>query len=91
MHKIDVITLFGAKESWYFSTKSKLLTRMEEPLNMPEGPSTAITIFTDYREVNGVKLSFTQIINMPGQTRKISFAEIAANLEIDKNLFSPAE
>lgn len=91
MHKIEVITIFGAKESWYFSTKSKLLARMEEPLEMPEGPSTAITIFTDYREVNGVKLSFTQIINMPGQTRKISFTEIAANPETDFNLFTPAE
>jgi hypothetical protein len=41
------------------------------------------------RDVNGVKLSFAQTIAMPGQTRKISFSEITANRDIDKNLFSP--
>jgi zinc protease len=88
MHKIDVITIFGAKESWYFKASDKLLVRMEEPLEMPEGPATVITTYTDYREVNGVKISFAQTISMPGQTREISFSEIKANREIDPHLFS---
>ncbi|MCA1758371.1 MAG: hypothetical protein LC658_01260, partial [Bacteroidales bacterium] len=88
MHKIDVTTIFGAKESWYFKASDKLLVRMEEPLDMPEGPATAITTYTDYREVNGVKISFAQSISMPGQTREISFSEIKANREIDPHLFS---
>ncbi len=89
LHRIDVKTIYDAKESWYFNAHDHLLVRMEEPLDLPEGPATATTTFSDYRNVNGVKLSFAQTIEMPGQTRKISFSEIAANRDIDNNLFSP--
>lgn len=88
MHRIDITTIYGIKESWYFNKTNHLLVQIEEPIDMPVGPSTAITIFSDYRDVNGVKLSFAQTIEMPGQTRKITFSEIIANQEIDQNLFS---
>lgn len=87
MHRVDVVTIWGAKESWYFNKSNNLLAQMEEPLDLPEGTSTATTTFSDYRDVNGVKLSFVQTISMPGQNRKISFAEIKPNQEIDPNLF----
>lgn len=88
MHRIDVVTIWGAKESWYFNPSDNLLAQMEEPLDLPEGPSTATTTFSDYREVNGVKLAFTQTIHMPGQTRKVTFSKITANRDIEPNLFS---
>lgn len=88
MHQIDIKTIYGAKESWYFNAHNHLLVRMEEPLDLPEGSATATTSFSDYRDVNGVKLSFLQTIEMPGQTRKISFSKINANRDIDPNLFS---
>jgi zinc protease len=89
LHRIDVKTIYGAKESWYFNADDHLLGQMEEPLDLPESSATATTSFSDYRDVNGVKLSFAQTIAMPGQTRKISFSEITANRDIDNNLFSP--
>jgi hypothetical protein len=88
LHRIDVKTIYGAKESWYFNGHDNLLVRMEEPLDLPEGHATATTSFSDYRDVNGVKLSFAQTIEMPGQNRKITFSEITANRDIDPNLFS---
>lgn len=88
LHRIDVKTIYDAKESWYFNAHDHLLVQMEEPLDLPDGPATATTTFSDYREVNGVKLSFSQTIAMPGQTRKILFSEITANRDIDPNLFS---
>lgn len=88
VHRIDVVTVWGAKESWYFNKSDNLLAQMEEPLDLPEGPSTATTTFSDYRDVNGVKLSFVQTISMPGQNRKITFSKISANRDIDQNLFS---
>ena len=87
MHKIVVTTVYGLKESWYFDTKSNLLTQIEEELEIRGGKATATTVYSDYREVNGVKLSFLQTINMPGQTRKITFSEILANQEIDTAMF----
>lgn len=65
-----------------------MLAQLEEPLDMPEGLSTATTTFSEYRDVNGVKLSFAQAIEMPGQTRKIKFSTITANREIVQNLYS---
>jgi hypothetical protein len=88
LHRIDVKTIYGAKESWYFNATDHILARLEEPLDLPEGSAIAITTFYDYRDVNGVKLAFQQTIEMPGQTRKISFSEINANRDIDQNLFS---
>lgn len=88
LHRIDVITIFGEKESWYFNTTDNMLTQIDEKIELPGGTSTATTTFGDYREVNGVKMSFSQTISMPGQTRKITFSKITANMDIDKNLFS---
>lgn len=87
MHKLSVTTIYGQKETWYFDAKSNLLTQIEEELEMPGGKSTSTTVYSDYREVNGIKLSFLQTINMPGQTRKITFSEILANQEIDTTMF----
>lgn len=88
LHRIDVKTIYGAKERWYFNVHDNLLVQMEEPLDLPDGPSTATTFFSNYQDVNGVKLSFAQTIEMPGQTRKILFSEVIANRDIDPKLFS---
>ncbi|WP_303922893.1 hypothetical protein [Draconibacterium sediminis] len=88
MHKLDVVTVYGQKESWYFDVKTNLLVQIEEQLDMPYGKSTATTVYSDYRDVDGIKLSFQQTIKMPGQTRKITFSEIHANQEVDASIFS---
>lgn len=87
MHKLKVATVFGQNEFWYFDAKSGLLTQIEEELEMPGGKSKSTTVYSDYRDVNGVKLSFRQTINMPGQTREITFSEILANQKIDTAMF----
>ncbi len=91
MHKIDVTTCFGISETWYFNESNGQIARLEEPLDSPEGPATVVNTFDDYREVNGIKLPFAQIITMPGQTRKIAYAHILPNQEIDDTLFREPE
>lgn len=91
MHKISVTTRYGIKENWYFNINSHYLEQIEEPLDLPEGPSTVITSFEDYNDVGEIKLPFTQIIKMPGQTRKISFVHINSNQVVDKSIFSFAK
>jgi zinc protease len=88
LYKLAVVTIYGAKENWYFSTSNYLLTQIEEPLELPEENSIVVTSFEDYREVSGIKFSFSQTIYMPGQTRKIIFSEILLNQEVDRNIFS---
>lgn len=88
LFRVDVKTIYEAKESWYFSTSDNLLARMEERVLLNNKESVIITTFEDYRQVEGVLHSFTQHIYMKGQTRKISYSEIKHNQEIDKNIFT---
>ena len=88
MSKIAVTTNYGYKETWYFNNDSHYLAQTEEPLDLPEGISTVTTTFADYKDVGGIKLPFTHIIKMPGQTRIISFAEIKANQVVENTIFS---
>ncbi len=87
LHKLDVVTIYGSKESWYFNISTFLLAQIEEPLEMPEEIASVVTIFEDYREVNGIMISFSQTIQMPGQTRRILFSEILTNQQVDKSIF----
>jgi hypothetical protein len=92
LHKITVKTIYGVKETWYFSASDNLLVRMEEVLLLPQGEISAITTFEDYRQVGGVLHSFSQHVYMPGQTRKISYSEIKHNQVIDNTIFTrPAQ
>jgi zinc protease len=91
LHKLDVVTIYGSKETWYFNKSTFLLTQIEEPLEMPEEISTVVTLFEDYREVNGIMISFSQTIQMPGQTRRILFSEILTNQAVDASIFKMPE
>lgn len=88
MHKIKVFTILGMNETWYFNTTDNLLAKIEEPIELHDGPATAITIFSDYREVDGIKLPFVQKVIMPGQTRLISYLKIASNQFFDETIFA---
>ena len=87
VHKLKVSTVFGQHEVWYFDAKTNLLSQIDEELEMPGGKTKSTTVYSDYRDVNGVKLSFLQTINMPGQTRKITFTEILTNQKTDDSIF----
>jgi hypothetical protein len=88
LHRIAVTTIYGAEEIWYFSKNDYFLAQIEEQMKSPKGETKIITVFEDYRDVNGVKHAYNQTIKMPGQTRKISFSSILYNQSIDKNIFS---
>lgn len=87
-YSISVITIYGVKEMWYFNTTDNLLAYIEEQLERPQGVMTVQTKMDDYREVDGVKHSFTQYIKMGNQNRKITYNSIQHNQEIDQKLFA---
>jgi hypothetical protein len=88
LHKLSVTTIYGSTEKWYFSTENNLLVRIEEVLVLPQGESTAITIFEEYRDVQGVLHSYEQNIYMQGQTRKVTYSSIKQNQAIDYSIFT---
>jgi hypothetical protein len=87
-HTIAATTIYGVKEKWYFNKTDFLLSYMEEQLEMTSGVVPVITKFDDYREVDGVKHSFTQSIKMGRSNRKITYNSILHNQKIDYKIFS---
>ena len=85
---IVVKTIYGVKETWYFNTTDYLLSYTKEQLEMTRGEITVITKFDDYREVDGVKHSFTQSIKMGERNRKITYSSILQNQVIDPEIFA---
>lgn len=88
MHKIKVTTIHGMSETWYFNAADHLLAQMEEPIQLRDGSGISVTKFSDYRDVDGIKLPFFQKVIMPGQTRLISYLKIASNQMFDENIFA---
>lgn len=88
MYRISVITIYGVKETWFFNTSNNLLSYIEEQMERPQGVTTVQTKMDDYREVDGIKHSFTQYIKMGNQNRKITFKSILHNQEIDPKIYS---
>lgn len=86
--KISVTTIYGVNETWYFNKNDGLLARVEEQLEMPNETIKVANTFEDYRELNGVKLSFKQQIIMPGKTNKITCSSILLNQPLDNSIFA---
>lgn len=87
-HCIAVKTIYGVKETWYFNKTDYLLSYTKEQLEMMSGEVTVVTKFDDYREVDGIKHSFTQHIKMGDRNRKITHVSIMHNQAIDPKLFT---
>ncbi len=86
-HCIAVKTIYGVEEAWYFNKYDNLLSYTKEQLEMMSGEVTVVTKFEDYREVDGIKHSFTQNINMGDRNRRITHNNIMHNQVIDPSLF----
>ena len=86
-HGIVVKTIYGVKETWYFNTTDYLLSYTSEQLEMTRGEITVVTKFDDYREVDGVKHSFSRSIKMGERNRKITYSSILHNQVLDPELF----
>ena len=63
----------------------KLVTRVDVP---DVGEVEQTSEFSDYREVDGVKLPFTIRVNSGGQAFTISVTKVEHNVKIDEALFS---
>jgi hypothetical protein len=87
-HSIDISTIYGVKETWYFSPTDYLLSYTKEQLEMTNGVVTVLTKFEDYRTVDGVKHSFTQSIKMGDRNRKINHSSILHNQVSDQKIFA---
>jgi hypothetical protein len=73
----------------YFDTQSGLLYKSHGEATTPLGTYPYETIYSDYRDVNGVKIpAMTTNLGTSGGQR-IKFTTIEINVPIDAKLFNP--
>lgn len=82
----------GGRVLFYFDAQSGLLLRVSEPIESPLGALPQDTDFSDYRDVNGVKLPFSvTVVHVQGPT-VYKWDQIQANVPVDDTRFDkPAQ
>jgi zinc protease len=77
----------GAAETMYFDVDSGLMVRAQAPGEGPNGPFTFDSTFSDYREVDGIKLPFLIHQSMGDFGWVIKLTEVKHNVPIDDAKF----
>ena len=78
---------FGSAEVMYFEVQSGLLTGRDLTQQTPRGPIKVEMRYSDWREVDGVKLPFKITQTMPNLKFIFTVREIKHNLPLDDQLF----
>lgn len=77
----------GSPDKFYFDAQSGLLLKTEGERDSPQGKAMLETFLEDYKEIDGVKLSFTIRINNPAISFTIKLSEVKHNVPVDDSKF----
>lgn len=77
----------GGAENMYFETKSGLLTGRDLTQQTTQGPTQIEMRYSDWRDVDGVKLPFKIVQSMPNLKFVFTVREVKHNLPLDDSLF----
>lgn len=77
----------GGQVRFYFDTQSGLLLRLSQRIESPLGALPQDTNYSDYRDVNGVKVPFTVTVVRADDTSIFKWDQIQANGAIDDTRF----
>jgi hypothetical protein len=77
----------GGSENMYFDIQSGLLTGRDLLQQTPRGPIRVEMRYSDWREVDGVKLPFKIIQSMPNLKFVFTVREVKHNLQVDDSVF----
>ena len=78
---------FGDAETMYFETRSGLLTGRDLTQDTPQGPVRIEMRYSDWREVDGVKMPFKITQSMPNFKFVLTVTEVKHNQPLDDKLF----
>ena len=87
VYVVEAVPRNGAAENLYFDVESGLLVRRDVVRQSPRGPVKAEVYFSDWREVDGVKLPFKVTQVMPKMKFVITFDDVKQNVPIDEGMF----
>lgn len=87
VYLVEAVPKGGAAESLYFDVESGLLVRRDVTRSTPKGPVRAEVYFSDWRDVDGVKLPFKITQILPKMRLVITFEDIKQNVPVDDAMF----
>lgn len=89
---VEMVSNEGNKETRLFDKDSGLLLASRATATTQMGEVPTETLFDDYREVNGIKMSFKQTAKMMGSELKTTVEKAEFNAEIPESKFElPAD
>jgi zinc protease len=86
-YRVEMILPYSFEWTQYYNTKTNLKLKEVKEIDMPAEQVTQETIFSDYKDVNGVKYPFKLIQNIGPQTFHFEVDSIKINTGIKDNLF----
>jgi len=84
---LEAISRSGSTEKLYFDLESGLLIRRDTMRLSSSGPVQAEFYFSDWREVDGIKLPFKTTERLAGTTYIFTLEEVRHNLQLDDEVF----
>jgi photosynthetic reaction center cytochrome c subunit len=74
-------------DRFYFDAASGLLLRQDVEMDGPQGKTQSFIEFSDYREVDGLRIPFNRKWTRPGFSFTQKFDEVKHNMEIEDSRF----
>lgn len=87
VYLVEAVPKGGAAENLYFDVESGLLVRRDVTRSTPNGSVRAEVYFSDWRDVDGVKLPFKITQVLPTMRFVITFDDIKQNVPLDDAMF----
>jgi thiol-disulfide isomerase/thioredoxin len=84
---LEAISRSGSTEKLYFEVESGLLLRRDTMRPSSRGPVQAEFYFSDWRDVDGIKLPFKTTERLAGTTYIFTLEEVRHNLQLDDEVF----
>lgn len=84
---VEAYPRVGGAENLFFESKTGLLTGRDLTEQTPQGPMKVEIRYSDFREVDGVKLPFKIIQTMPNLKFVFTVTEVKHNVAVDDMLF----
>lgn len=87
---LDLATMAGSAGIFHFDLETGLLVKLETVLAAGPGGSMKVVMdFSDYREVDGVKIAFAQTVTNPAVRMTTKVLEVVHNAELPDEMFLP--
>ena len=87
VYLVEAVPQGGAPENLYFDVESGLLVRRDVTRNTPNSSVRVEIYFSDWRDVDGVKLPFKITQILPKMRFVITFDDIRQNVPVDDAMF----